>query len=114
MKPESVAAGVSIASGRIHPIRILHDVALRAPASAAPPENTMADCADCIALNLAPASTSPHANLLLHSDAGINFGGTATGHVEYYVCHACGAKWARTVARSEPEARWEHTAKQLS
>lgn len=73
----------------------------------------MSECAACTALNQAPASTSPHANLLLHSQAGINFGGTATGHVEYYVCHACGTKWERDVARSEPDAVWMHTSKQL-
>jgi hypothetical protein len=73
----------------------------------------MPECPDCIALNKAPVATSPHANLLLHSQAGINFGGTATGHVEYYICNACGAKWSRTMARSEPDAVWQHATKQL-
>ncbi|HJV74196.1 MAG TPA: hypothetical protein VJ654_08255 [Noviherbaspirillum sp.] len=74
----------------------------------------MPACPDCTALDKASASTSPHANLLLHSQAGINFGGTATGHVEYYLCNACGTKWARTVARSEPEAVWEHTDREFN
>lgn len=74
----------------------------------------MPPCTECVALYKTPVSTSPHANLLLHSDAGINFGGTATGHVEYYVCHACGMKWERSVARSEPDAVWEHTSKQFN
>lgn len=73
----------------------------------------MSACPDCTALDKTPVSTSPHANLLLHSQAGINFGGTATGHVEYYLCNACGTKWARTVARSEPAAVWEHTDKEF-
>lgn len=73
----------------------------------------MSDCADCAAMANAPVSTSPHANLLLHSQAGINFGGTATGHVEYYLCHACGAKWERSIARSEPDAVWRRTSKPL-
>ena len=73
----------------------------------------MPACSDCATLYQTPVSTSPHANLLLHSQAGINFGGTASGHVEYYVCHACGTKWERMVARSEPEALWEHTRRQL-
>jgi hypothetical protein len=74
----------------------------------------MPACSDCAALYRTPVTNAPHANLLLHSDAGINFGGTASGHVEYYVCHACGTKWERTVARSEPEAVWEHTSRQLT
>ncbi|RZI41959.1 hypothetical protein EGT07_15235 [Herbaspirillum sp. HC18] len=73
----------------------------------------MPDCHDCLALEGANTSVSPHANLLLHSDAGINFGATTTGHVEYYVCHACGAKWERVRARSEPEATWRRTEKPL-
>lgn len=73
----------------------------------------MPECADCAALNQAPVATSPHANLLLHSEAGINFGGTASGHVEYYVCHACGTKWERIVARSEPDAVWEHATREF-
>lgn len=73
----------------------------------------MAACPDCAALYKVPVGTSPHANLLLHSQAGINYGGTASGHVEYYVCHACGTKWERTVARSEPAAVWMHTSREL-
>jgi hypothetical protein len=73
----------------------------------------MADCTDCLALEGASVATSPHAHLLLHSEAPINFGATATGSVEYYVCHACAAKWARTRARSEPDAVWERTTKEL-
>ncbi|GAB3541997.1 hypothetical protein GCM10027343_13300 [Noviherbaspirillum agri] len=73
----------------------------------------MPACPECTALFKAPAGTSPHANLLLHSQAGINYGGTASGHVEYYVCHACGSKWERTVARSEPDAVWQHTSREL-
>jgi hypothetical protein len=73
----------------------------------------MPECPDCIAQNKTPVSTSPHANLLLHSEAGINFGGTATGRVEYYICNACGTKWSRTIARSEPDATWQHTTRQL-
>lgn len=73
----------------------------------------MAECADCRALAGRNVVVSPHAGLLLHSQAGINFGGTASGHVEYYVCHACGARWERTVARSEPDAVWRHTARAL-
>lgn len=67
----------------------------------------MPECADCAAMNRKPVSTSPHAKLLLDSEAGINFGGTATGRVQYYVCHACGTRWTRNVARSEPDAVWE-------
>lgn len=73
----------------------------------------MPECPDCRALNGENVTVSPHANLLLHSDAGINFGGTATGHIEYYVCHACGTKWEREVARSEPSAKWKHTERSL-
>jgi len=73
----------------------------------------MSECEHCLALNNAPVTTSPHANLLLHSEAGINFGATAKGHIEYYVCNLCGAKWARERARSEPDARWHHTDKPL-
>ncbi|MDB5770555.1 MAG: hypothetical protein JWM42_929 [Burkholderia sp.] len=73
----------------------------------------MSDCPACAALNGASVLTSPHANLLLHSQAGINFGATASGHVEYYMCHLCGATWSRVVARSEPEAKWERTQKPL-
>lgn len=70
-------------------------------------------CPDCLSLDGANVSVSPHANLLLHSDAGINFGATASGHVEYYVCNACATKWERIRARSEPEAQWRHTEKEL-
>lgn len=70
-------------------------------------------CPDCLALDGANVSVAPHARLLLHSDAGINFGATASGHVEYYVCNACGMKWERIQARSEPDATWRHTAKNL-
>lgn len=73
----------------------------------------MPACRDCEALKNQPVSTSPHANLLLHSQAGINFGGTASGHVEYYLCHACGSKWERSIARSEPAAVWQHTSRPL-
>jgi hypothetical protein len=73
----------------------------------------MPECPDCAALNRAPASVSPHANLLLHSEAGINLSGTGLRHIEYYVCRICGAKWARSRARSEPDAKWEHTTKPL-
>lgn len=71
----------------------------------------MPACSDCAHLHKQSVTVSPHAYLLLHSQAGINFGGTASGHVEYYVCNACGTKWARTVARSEPDAVWEHSDK---
>lgn len=70
-------------------------------------------CADCGALWHAPASESPHARLLLHSDAPINFSATATGHVEYYVCHECGMQWERVRARSEPDSRWQASSKTL-
>jgi|GEM_PF-3230663 len=73
----------------------------------------MPDCPECRALHGANASISPHANLLLHSDAGINFGATATGHVEYYRCNVCGATWERIRARSEPDAIWQKTDKPL-
>jgi len=70
-------------------------------------------CPHCLALNGANVSVSPHADLLLHSDAGINFGATASGHVEYYVCNACGMKWERVRARSEPDAEWRPSEKPL-
>lgn len=73
----------------------------------------MPDCADCLALDGTNVSNSPHANLLLHSEAGINFGATATGRMEYYICHVCGARWEREQARSEPDAVWQHTSKPL-
>ena len=71
-------------------------------------------CPDCLALDGANVSVSPHASLLLHSDAGINFGTTASGHVEYYVCNTCGTKWERIRARSEPDAQWRHTTRPLA
>ncbi len=74
----------------------------------------MPACPACAALENAPAMTAPHANLLLHSQAGINFGATASGHVEYYVCHACGTTWERDVARSEPDALWKHASRPLT
>lgn len=64
-------------------------------------------CPACLALDKANVSVSPHASLLLESDAGINFGATATGHVEYYVCNLCGMRWERIRARSEPDAVWK-------
>lgn len=70
-------------------------------------------CPDCLALDGANVSVSPHATLLLHSEAGINFSATASGHVEYYVCNTCGTKWERIRARSEPDAQWKHTEKPL-
>lgn len=70
-------------------------------------------CVDCAAQANAPVAVSPHAKLLLHSEAPINFAGTATGHVEYYVCHECGMQWERTRARSEPSARWQRSSKPL-
>ncbi|HEY8607971.1 MAG TPA: hypothetical protein VIM12_12725 [Noviherbaspirillum sp.] len=73
----------------------------------------MTPCPDCAALRDAPTSTSPHANLLLHSDVAINFSATATGRVEYYLCHRCGAQWERTRARSEPDATWRSSSKPL-
>ena len=74
----------------------------------------MSACPACAALENAPASAAPHANLLLHSQAGINFGATASGHAEFYVCHACGTTWERDVARSEPDALWKHASRPLS
>ncbi|HJW55238.1 MAG TPA: hypothetical protein VJ577_08205 [Burkholderiaceae bacterium] len=73
----------------------------------------MSACADCRALDGRNVAVSPHAELLLHSQAGINFGATASGHIEYYVCHACGTQWERIIARSEPNAVWRHTDRQL-
>ncbi|GIZ52841.1 hypothetical protein [Noviherbaspirillum aridicola] len=70
-------------------------------------------CPACAALENAPVTVSPHARLLLHSDAPINFSATATGYVEYYVCHDCGMQWERARARSEPGARWQHSSKPL-
>lgn len=74
----------------------------------------MADCQECLNLVGASAMTSPHANLLLHSDALINYGATASGRIEYYRCNRCGAKWERVRARSEPDARWLRTSKELT
>ena len=71
----------------------------------------MAECTDCAALENAPVGTSPHANLLLHSEANINFSATATGVAQYYICHACGTQWERDVARVEPDAVWKHPEK---
>lgn len=73
----------------------------------------MSICSACAALEGAPAVTAPHANLLLHSDAGINFGATATGRAEYYICHACGSQWERDLARSEPDAKWKPASRPL-
>jgi hypothetical protein len=73
----------------------------------------MPACPACAALNGMPADTSPHANLLLHSEAGINFGATATGTAEYYICNACGSAWERDRARSEPNAVWKPASKPL-
>jgi len=73
----------------------------------------MMECVDCAALEGANASTSPHANLLLHSDALINYGATASGRIEYYRCNRCGKKWERVRARSEPEARWVRSSKEF-
>ncbi len=73
----------------------------------------MNECEDCARLFGTNATTSPHANLILHSDALINYGATASGRIEYYRCNRCGAKWERIRARSEPEARWTYTSKEL-
>jgi hypothetical protein len=71
-------------------------------------------CKECLALEGANIVTSPHANLLLHSEAPINFGATATGRIEYYVCNVCGMQWERERARSEPEAIWQHSRRALA
>lgn len=71
----------------------------------------MSLCTACQELENAPVSTSPHAELLLHSEADINFGATAKGVAQYYVCHACGTQWERDVAPSEPNALWKHPDK---
>lgn len=73
----------------------------------------MTECSDCAALENAPVDTSPHAKLLLHSEANINFGATASGVAQYYVCRECGTQWERDVARSEPDAVWKHASKPL-
>lgn len=73
----------------------------------------MPACPACIALDGAPVTTAPHANLLLYSEAGINFWEKATGVAEYYVCHACGAAWERDLARSEPDAVWKPASRPL-
>ena len=70
-------------------------------------------CPNCLALGGANVSVSPHANLLLYSEAGINFWEKATGVAEYYVCHACGAAWERDLARSEPDAVWKPASRPL-
>ena len=72
-----------------------------------------AECSACAALENAPVAASPHANLLLHSQANINFGATASGHAEYYVCHVCSTYWERDLARSEPNATWKHPERPL-
>lgn len=77
-------------------------------------ELTVPECPDCTALGNAPATRSPHAGLLLHSESNINFSGTASGRVEYYVCHLCGTKWEREIARSARDAVWRHTERQLT
>lgn len=74
----------------------------------------MADCEECQKIDGATAMTSPHAQLLLHSDALINYGATASGRIEYYRCNNCGAKWERVRAKSEPDARWSHTNKEFT
>lgn len=74
----------------------------------------MPECSACIALENASVDTSPHAKLLLHSQADINFGATGTGRADYYVCHECGTKWERDIARSEPYAVWKHTDRPLN
>jgi len=70
-------------------------------------------CPACAALRGAPTATSPHAQLLLFSESDINYGATATGRAEYYVCHECGAEWERDVARSEPDTLWKPSPKPL-
>jgi len=74
----------------------------------------MPPCNECDALDGANIVVSPHANLLLHSEAPINFGATATGRIEYYVCNLCGTQWERERARSEPQAVWQHSRRALS
>ena len=71
----------------------------------------MPPCPACVALEGAPVTTAPHVNLLLHSEAGINFWEKATGVAEYYLCHTCGAAWERDLARSEPDAVWKHASR---
>jgi hypothetical protein len=73
----------------------------------------MTECEECAALEGANALTSPHASLLLHSDALINYGATASGRIEYYKCNRCGTKWERVRARSEPDARWRRSSKEF-
>lgn len=73
----------------------------------------MVECDACRALDGSPAASSPHANLLLHSEAPINFGATASGHIEYYICHLCGKQWQRVRARSESGAVWQAAEKPL-
>jgi hypothetical protein len=73
----------------------------------------MSQCSACAALEGAPVSTSPHANLLLHTETGINFWETATGRADYYICHECGTEWERDLAPSEPDAVWKHATRPL-
>ncbi|RJF98518.1 hypothetical protein D3871_08350 [Noviherbaspirillum saxi] len=73
----------------------------------------MSVCNECASLAGANTATSPHANLLLHSEAAINFGATATGRIEYYICNRCGTAWERERAKSEPQAVWRHSTRTL-
>lgn len=73
----------------------------------------MSECTACAALENMPTTSSPHANLLLHSQVDINYGATATGNAQYYICRECGTEWERDVARSEPDAVWKHPSKPL-
>lgn len=73
----------------------------------------MPPCSACAALDGAPVSTSPHANLLLYSETGINFWEKATGLADYYICHECATVWERDLARSEPNAVWKHASRPL-
>jgi hypothetical protein len=74
----------------------------------------MSPCPACVALEGAPVSTSPHANLLLYSETGINFWETATGLADYYICHECGTVWERDLAPSEPNLVWKHATRPLA
>lgn len=73
----------------------------------------MHPCPACVDLEGAPVSTSPHANLLLYTETGINFWEKATGLADYYICHECGTVWERDLARSEPDAVWKHASRPL-
>lgn len=73
----------------------------------------MIECEECARLDGTSTITWPHANLLLHSDTLINYGATASGHIEYYLCNRCGMKWERIRAKSEPEACWTHSTKEF-